>query len=260
MNELQAFFLGVIQGLTEFLPVSSSGHLEIGRNFLDIKEADNILFDINLHAATVLSTLVVFRKNIRSVFSGIFTREWNNNKSYLIKLIFSAFPVVVVGLFFKDQVESFFQGNMVFVGCMLLLTAILLFISSIMKPGNREISFFHSLIIGVAQAIAVLPGLSRSGATISTGLMLRIRRDQMAQFSFLMVIIPIIGAFGWEFIQGNFTSSENIGILPMLTGFLSAFVVGLLSCKLMVKIVSHGKLIYFGIYCFLAGLFAIFAA
>ncbi len=260
MNEFQAFFLGLIQGLTEFLPVSSSGHLEIGSKLLEIKEADNLLFDINVHTATVLSTLVVFRKNILSIFTGVFHKGWNDKKSYVIKLVISVTPVVFVGLFLKDQVESLFHGNMIFVGLMLILTSFLLSFASVSKPGDREISYFHSFIIGVAQAIAVLPGLSRSGATISTGLILRNRRDQMAQFSFLMVIIPILGAFGWEFIRGNFTSSEKIGLLPMLTGFVTAFLTGLLSCKLMIRIVSNGKLIYFGIYCLIAGLFAIFAA
>lgn len=260
MNEFQAIFLGIIQGLTEFLPVSSSGHLEISSKLLGSTESENLLFAVNVHAATVLSTMVVFRKNIASLFSGLFQKGWNDNKSYILKLILSALPVVYVGLFFKDKVESLFQGNLFFVGLMLILTSLLLVLASFSKSGDKDISYLHSIIIGIAQAIAVLPGLSRSGTTIATGLLLKDRRSQMAQFSFLMVIIPIIGAFGWEFLNGDFSGSEKIGIVPMLTGFVTAFLTGLLACRLMIKIVSSGKLIYFGIYCLLAGLFAIFAA
>lgn len=260
MTEFQAFILGVIQGITEFLPVSSSGHLELGTRFLGIKNADNLLFAVNVHAATVLSTLIVFRRNISELFSGILNKGWNENKSYLLKLLISAVPVILIGLFFADRIESLFHQNILLVGIMLIFTALLLIFANFSVSGEGKISYLHSFIIGISQAIAVLPGISRSGATIATGLILKNSRKMMAQFSFLMVLLPIIGAFGWEFAKGSFTGSETIGFLPMAIGFITSFITGLVACRFMVKIVSNGKLIYFGIYCFIAGLFAIFAA
>jgi len=259
MNEFQALILGLVQGLTEFLPVSSSGHLELGHAILGVENDNNLLFAVVVHFATVLSTIVVFRKDIAALLAGVFKFTWNDQSKYVAKLLFSAVPVLIVGLFFKDQVEQLFDGWLVFVGCMLILTALLLAFANFSKPGEGQISFKHAFIIGIAQAIAVLPGLSRSGATIATGLILKNNKSGIARFSFLMVLIPIIGAFSLDILKGGLSESE-VNLMPLLIGFISAFISGLLACSWMIKIVRNGKLIYFAIYCFVIGLIAIFAA
>lgn len=259
MDIFQAFLLGIIQGLTEFLPVSSSGHLEIGHALLGVKGHNNLLFAVVVHGATVLSTLVVFRKDIFLLFQGLFAFKWNDETKYVSYLLVSAIPVVILGLLFKDEIEALFVGDLVFVGVMLIVTASLLAFTYFAKSKERKIGWIDSLIIGVAQAMAVIPGISRSGSTIATGLLLGKKREEMARFSFLMVLIPIIGANFLDLVGGELSSGESIGIVPLTVGFIAAFISGLLACKWMIKIVKQGKLIYFAAYCLVIGLIAIFA-
>ena len=260
MSGIQAFILGLLQGLTEFLPVSSSGHLEIGHVLLGDTSGDNLIFAVTVHVATVLSTIIVFRKDILSLFSGLFAFRWNEPTIYIFKILFSAIPVVFVGLFFQEKIEQLFTGNLIFVGNMLIVTAILLALTNFVKTGEGKITFFKAFIIGIAQAIAVLPGISRSGSTIATGLLLKTKKDEIARFSFLMVLIPVLGAAFLDVTGRDFTPGDKIGTIPLFIGFISAFVSGLLACSWMIKIVKKGKLIYFAIYCLIIGLIAIFAA
>ncbi|MBE9467160.1 MAG: undecaprenyl-diphosphate phosphatase [Bacteroidetes bacterium] len=260
MNWIEALILGLVQGLTEFLPVSSSGHLEIGKALFGIHSEQSLIFTIVVHGATVLSTIVVFRKEIAKLFIGLFKIEWNQETQFITKLLVSMVPVAIVGLFFKDFVESLFQSNVVFVGIMLLITAIILTLSFFAKSKNKEISFFDAFVIGIAQAVAVLPGISRSGSTIAIGLLLGNKKAKIAEFSFLMVIIPILGENFLDLIKGDFVSNTTVGALPLVVGFIAAFVSGLFACKWMVEIVKKGKLIYFALYCLIIGLLAIFFA
>jgi len=248
MNWLEALVLGILQGLTEFLPVSSSGHLEIGKALLGVEIEENLTFDIVVHAATVCSTLVVFRKDIGQLLAGLFKFKLNTETLYVGKLLFSAIPVIIVGLLFEDTVEGFFSGSLLLVGVMLLVTAVLLAFTYYARQREKQISFLDAFIIGIAQAIAVLPGMSRSGATIATALLLKNRKEEAARFSFLMVLLPILGKVGVDLLKGELLS-EQVSILPLLTGFISAFVVGLLACSLMISIVKRSKLIYFALYC-----------
>lgn len=260
MNEIQALILGLLQGLTEFLPISSSGHLEIGNAVLGVSTSNNLLFTVVVHVATVLSTIVVFRKDIFNLMTGLLAFRWNEPASYFFRLLFSSLPVLVVGLFFKEQLEQFFTGNLVFVGSMLLVTSALLAFAHFSGTGERQITWVNSFIIGIAQAVSVLPGISRSGATIATGILLGTKRDEAARFSFLMVLLPILGAAFLNLLSGDFSEENTIGTIPLLTGFFSAFLTGLLACSLMIRIVKSGKLIYFAIYCLVVGIIAIFAA
>ncbi len=259
MNEIQALILGLLQGLTEFLPVSSSGHLEIGHALLGIKTESNLLFAVVVHVATVLSTLIVFRKDIIMLLTDLLAFQWNESTRYIFKLLFSSIPVVILGLFFAEEIEKFFTGNLVLVGSMLLVTAILLTFAAFVKKGGEEITWGKSFIIGLAQAFAVMPGISRSGATIAAGLLLKTKKEEVARFSFLMVLIPILGAAFLDIMGGDFSEALSVGALPLAIGFVAAFVSGLLACSWMIRIVKQGKLIYFAIYCFIIGLIAIFA-
>ncbi len=260
MTELQALLLGIIQGLTEFLPVSSSGHLEIGHALLGIHNSNNLLFAVIVHSATVLSTIFVFRKDIWILVQEVLKFNWNDGTLYILKIFVSTIPVIILGLFFKDSIEALFGGNIAMVGSMLLVTAVLLLLTHFAKPKEKGISFFHAILIGVAQAMAVLPGISRSGATIATGLLLGNKKEEVTRFSFLMVLIPIIGAFLLDVIGSDLSGGSKIEILPLVVGFVAAFISGLVACKWMIKIVRKGKLIYFAIYCLIIGLIAIFAA
>lgn len=260
MNLLQAFLLGIIQGLTEFLPVSSSGHLEIGNHFIGVNAHSNLLFAIVVHGATVLSTIVVFRKDILDLVTGFLKFRWNEETRYVCNLLFSSIPIVLVGLLFKDQIPLLFDSNLLFVGCMLLVTALILAFTYFAKSGNKTIGLRDAFFIGLAQTIAILPGISRSGMTIAAGLLLKNKRETVARFSFLMVLIPIIGANLLDLLNGKMTAESSIGFLPLLVGFIAAFASGLLACKWMIGIVKKGKLIYFSIYCIVIGLIAIFAA
>lgn len=262
MTWLEAFILGIIQGLTEFLPVSSSGHLEIGNVLLGVKDSDNLLFAIVVHGATALSTIVVFRKEILDIFEGVLQFRWNESWIYSIKIFISLLPVMVVGLLFKDTIESFFTGNLLLVGSMLIVTALLLLFSSFKKSHDGEVGHVGALIMGLAQAVAILPGISRSGATIATGLLLGFDKAKVTQFSFLMVLIPIIGASLLQlkdYLELP-TGAGSIEGSVLAIGFLSAFISGYVACKWMLAIVRKGKLIYFAGYCALAGIVAIIFA
>ena len=257
MNWFEALVLGLIQGLTEYLPVSSSGHLAIGASLFGIDGEDNLGFTILVHVATVMSTLVVLWKEIDWILKGLFKFQMNEETKYALNIVVSMIPVGVVGVFFKDDVEKIFGSGLLIVGCMLLVTALLLAFSYYAKPRQREnISLWHAFVIGLGQALAVLPGLSRSGTTIATGLLLGNKKEKMAQFSFLMVIPPILGEALLDLIKG-LKGEETLGgvdTLPMIIGFVAAFISGCLACKWMINIVKKGKLIYFGVYCTIAGL------
>ncbi len=257
MNWLEALILGLLQGLTEFLPVSSSGHLEIGKALLGIEAGETLMFTVVVHGATVLSTIFVFRKDLATLFTDSITLKWNDSTRYSLKLIISMVPVVILGLFFKEEIEQFFTGRVVFVGSMLLITAALLASTYLRRKNNRDIGYLDGLIIGIAQAIAVLPGISRSGTTISTGLLLGNRRDQVTRFSFLMVLVPIIGANAKDILDTGLTGMERIGFLPLAVGFVAAVLSGLLACKAMIRIVNRGGLAWFAVYCAIIGLIAI---
>lgn len=260
MNEIQALVLGLIQGLTEFLPVSSSGHLEIGHAILGVTTTNNLLFTVTVHVATVLSTMVVFRRDIFILLKDLFAFKWNESTIYISRLLFSAIPVLILGLFFAEEIEYFFTGNLLLVGSMLLITAILLSFAHFAPKGEKKITFWRSFVIGIAQTMAVMPGISRSGATIATGLLLKTKKEEVARFSFLMVLVPILGAAFLDLAGGDFSSQTTISASTLLIGFAAAFVSGLLACSWMIRIVKRGKLIYFAIYCLIIGLIAIFAA
>ena len=257
MDYLEAVILGAVQGLTEFLPVSSSGHLEIGNAILGITGEDNLLFAMAVHGGTVLSTIVVFRKQILTLLKGFFKFKMNEETKFILKIFVSMIPILIVGLTLEDVVAELFSGNILLVGCMLLVTAALLWFSSVAKPRERELSYKDAFIIGIAQSIAVLPGLSRSGSTISTGLLLGTKRDEIAQFSFLMVLIPIIGANFLKFVGEDVLSSMTIPTGVLLSAFLSAFIVGTVACRLMLKLVAKGRLKWFALYCLIVGIVAI---
>ena len=272
MEWFEAILLGLIQGLTEFLPVSSSGHLEIGKVLLGVETTDDLLFTTMVHAATVLSTIVVFREQIWDLLKGFFcglkgikvengSLVCNDQTDYLLKIAVSMIPVFIVGVFFKDSVESLF-GSITVVGVALVMTALLLFFSDYAsKPGRKSIfpentyrngiSYWQALAVGVGQAFAVLPGLSRSGTTISTGLICGVKREVMAQFSFLMVLVPILGETFLDVVGGDFGAS-SVGAFPLALGFVSAFLSGLFACKVMIALVKRARLSWFALYCLIA--------
>ena len=260
MSWWEALLLGILQGLTEYLPVSSSGHLTIMQDImgLQISDAAKLEFDVIVHVATVLSTIVILWKEIEWLFKGTFTTlQWNEEKTYVAKILVSMIPVFIVGMFFKDYVEEIFGSGLTIVGVCLLITALLLAFSYFAKPRQREdISYGHAFIIGIAQAVAVLPGLSRSGSTIATGLLLGDKKEKLAQFSFLMVIIPILGeAFldTIKFVKDPSLIQNGLGVAAVVIGFLAAFISGCFACKFMINIVKKGKLIWFAVYCVVLG-------
>ena len=256
MDWIQALILGLVQGLTEYLPVSSSGHLAIGSYLFGLEGEENLAFTVAVHVATVLSTLVILWKEIDWIFRGLFKCEMNDETRYVINIIISMIPVGIVGVFFKDTVEEIFGSGLVIVGCMLLVTAALLTFSYFAKPRQKStIGWRDALIIGIAQACAVMPGLPRAGAPIATGLPLGNKKETLAQFSFLMVIPPILGEALLDVVKAvkGEEAFGGIDVLPLTVGFLAAFVSGCLACKWMINIVKKGKLIYFGIYCAIAG-------
>lgn len=259
MEVLESMILGAVQGLTEFLPVSSSGHLQLAKELLGVELEDNLTFDVALHAATVLSTIVVLWREIAGIFKGLFTRGMNPEKAYIVKLIISMIPIGIVGFVFKDKIDAVLASDyvMVVVGGMLLLTATLLTFAYYAKPRQKDaISYRDAFIIGVAQAVAATPGLSRSGTTIATGLLLGNRKDVVATFSFLMVLAPIMGETLLDVVDGGL-SIAGVSTAALVAGFVTAFVVGCLACRFMIDIVKRGKLIWFAIYCAVVGVVAI---
>jgi len=256
MEWYEALILGLVQGLTEYLPVSSSGHLTIGSALFGIEGEENLAFTVAVHVATVCSTLVILWKEIDWILKGLFKFEMNAETKYALNILVSMIPIGIVGVFFKDEVEAIFGSGLFIVGCMLLLTATLLSFSYYAKPRIKEnISMRDAFIIGLAQACAVMPGLSRSGSTIATGLLLGDKKENLAQFSFLMVIPPILGEALLDIVKG-FKGEDVMGDISMLSltvGFLAAFVSGCLACKWMIDIVKKGKLIYFAVYCAIVG-------
>ncbi len=258
MNYLDALILGAVQGLTEFLPVSSSGHLEIGKALLGDQSIpeESLLFTVVVHFATALSTIIVFRKDIAEIIRGLFQFKWNDEFKYSLKIILSMVPAVFIGLVFIDQLESLFSGDILFVGFMLIITALLLWLADKAKKNTKKVSFQNAFVIGVAQAIAILPGISRSGATIATSVLLGIDRERAARFSFLMVVPLILGKMAKDILSGDIsTETANLGIL--LTGFAAAFVFGIIACTWMIAIVKKSKLSYFAVYCFIVGVISI---
>ncbi|SHJ46185.1 undecaprenyl-diphosphate phosphatase [Maribacter aquivivus] len=258
MDTLDAIILGIIQGLTEFLPVSSSGHLELGKAILGDNSVpeDSLLFTVILHFATALSTIVVFRKDIWEILSGLFQFKWNEESEFSAKIIISMLPAVFIGLFFEEQLEELFGGNIRFVGFMLIITAVLLYFADKAKDTDKKVSFKNAFIVGISQAIAMLPGISRSGATISTSVLLGVDKSKAARFSFLMVVPLIFGKIAKDLMSGdlNFDGNNNIA---MGAGFIAAFLAGLAACTWMIKLVRKSKLSYFAIYCLVVGLIAV---
>lgn len=269
MEWIKALILGIVQGLTEFLPVSSSGHLTILSEIFGFSGEENLTMTVVLHVATVLSTLVVLWKEIVWIFKDLFSKQsWksysqlNDGTKYAINILISMIPVAIVGFCFKDKVEAIFGSGLLIVGIMLLVTATLLTFSYFAKPRQRErISGLHAFIIGIGQAVAVLPGLSRSGTTIATGLLLGNKKEKLAQFSFLMVIPPVLGEALLDVMDiaenGVAVAMNGISVGSLLIGFFAAFVTGCLACKWMINIVKKGKLIWFAIYCAIVGVIAI---
>ncbi len=256
-----AILLGIIQGLTEFLPVSSSGHLEITAFILKYfgnsgLPEENLLMTVVLHAATALSTLYIFRKEVSEIIRGILQFKWNNEFKFSLKIILSMIPAALVGLIFDEQIDALFGGQILLVGCMLILTGLLLYVADKAKNTNTNVSYSNSILIGIAQAIAILPGISRSGATISVSVLLGIDREKAAKFSFLMVVPLILGKMAKDILSGEI-ASESTTLIPLIAGFIAAFITGLLACKWMISLVKNSQLKYFSFYCFIVGALAI---
>ena len=285
MDWLQALILGIIQGLTEFLPVSSSGHLIIGKELLGLKITDDVAFETAVHCATVLSTITILRKEIATLFLKLFKLQWNPETQYIGMLLLSMIPVMIVGLFFKKTVENFFGEGLALVGVLLLVTALLLLLASWRErrytlqvtsyklqksqisnlksqiSNQKNVSWANAFLIGVAQAIAVLPGLSRSGATIATGLFVGVKKEEVAKFSFLMALIPILGETGLDALKGGFaTAATGIPINSLLISFFAAYICGCFACKFMIELVKRTNLIWFALYCSMAGIVALIYA
>jgi undecaprenyl-diphosphatase len=258
LDTLDAIILGIVQGLTEFLPVSSSGHLELGKAILGDNSVpeESLLFTVVLHFATALSTLVVFRKEVWEIIQGLLQFNWNEESQFSLKIIISMLPAVLVGLFFEEQLEAFFGGNVKFVGFMLLVTAVLLYFADKAKDTGKKVGYTSAFIVGLSQAIAMLPGISRSGATISTSVLLGVDKTKAARFSFLMVVPLIFGKIAKDIMGGelNFNGDNNVA---MGIGFVAAFVAGLAACTWMIQLVKQSKLSYFAIYCLIVGLIAV---
>jgi undecaprenyl-diphosphatase len=256
-----AILLGIVQGLTEFLPVSSSGHLEITAFILKHfgnsgLPKENLLMTVVLHAATALSTLYIFRKEVSEIIRGILQFKWNDEFKFSLKIILSMIPAALVGLIFDEEIDALFGGQILLVGCMLILTGLLLYVADKAKNTNKNVSYSNSILIGIAQAIAILPGISRSGATISVSVLLGIDREKAAKFSFLMVVPLILGKMAKDILSGEI-ASESATLIPLIAGFIAAFITGLLACKWMISLVKNSQLKYFSFYCFIVGVLAI---
>ncbi|MEM0931760.1 MAG: undecaprenyl-diphosphate phosphatase [Bacteroidota bacterium] len=258
MDIIDAIILGIIQGLTEFLPVSSSGHLELGKAILgaDALPEESLLFTVILHFATALSTIIVFRKDVIEIFKGLFQFQWNEETQFALKIIVSMIPAALVGFFLEDFLEVFFDGAIIIVGIMLIITAVLLYLADMAKTTTKGVTYSSAFIIGVAQAIAILPGISRSGATISAAVLLGVDKSKSARFSFLMVVPLILGKMAKDLLSGDihFEGNQTVAITA---GFIAAFLAGLAACTWMIKLVRQSKLTYFAIYCLVVGLLAV---
>ncbi len=253
MTWFEALILGMVQGLTEFLPVSSSGHLEIGKVLLNVEIKESLSFTVLVHFATVLSTITVFYKDILKLSGGLFQFKWNEETRYVSKILMSMIPVLIVGILFREELESLFSGNLVLVGSALLVTALLLISTQLVKTGNKTIPFLDAFLMGIAQAMATIPGISRSGATISAGLLLKNGRSEVAQFSFLMVLLPIIGAAFLDILSHSSGSEAAIATGSLIVGFLAAYLSGYLACRWMINLIKRGKLYWFALYCAIVG-------
>ena len=255
----QAIILGIIQGLTEFLPVSSSGHLELAKFILgdESMPEESLLMTVVLHAATALSTLVIFWKEIKEIFAGLLQFKWNKEFRFSLKIILSMIPAALVGIFFDEEIDALFGGEILLVGSMLLITGLLLFLADKAQKTEKDIYFGYALLIGLAQAIAIIPGISRSGATISTSVLLGVDREKAARFSFLMVVPLIFGKMAVDILSGSI-STDMADLLPLSIGFISAFLTGLTACKWMIQLVKKSQLKYFAYYCFIVGAIAVF--
>lgn len=255
MTIIEALILGIVQGLTEFLPVSSSGHIELGSALLNVQTEDNLLFSIIVHGATALSTILVFRKDIGVIIKDIFQFQWNDSTIFVSKILLSMIPVGIAGVFFEKEVEALFSGNITMIAIMLLVTGALLSFTYFARNTTGEVTFGKAIIIGLAQAIAICPGISRSGATISTAILLGVDKEKATRFSFLMVLIPILGAMLLKVkdLVSEPTLSADISVSALSVGFLAAFIAGVVACSWMINLVKKGKLIYFAIYCLAIG-------
>ena len=258
MSALESLILGIIQGLTEFLPVSSSGHLELAKAVFgyDYVQKQSLLITLNLHVATAMSTVFVFRKDIWLIFSDVFSFRKGESLDLSMKILISMIPAILIGLFFEDFISSLFDGKVLLVGIMLTITAILLYLADQINENNNTIGFKNAFLIGLMQAVAIIPGVSRSGATIALAVFLKINRDKAARFSFLMVIPLIFGSMAKSLLEGNMFD-ESLNIMPLVIGFLSAFITGIFACKWMVTLVKKSQLKYFSFYCMIIGLISI---
>lgn len=260
MSLLEAILLGIIQGLTEFLPVSSSGHLELGRALLGIQTTNSLTFTVITHGATVLSTIVVFRQEIFAILKGLLVPRWTENHQYAGKLVLSMIPVGILGAIGQEQVEQLFSGQLALVGGALLLTGLILYLTTKVYNRGLALKSGHAMIIGIAQAIAVIPGISRSGATIGTALLMGVDRSQATRFSFLMVLVPVIGATALKvrtLITEGPPAGEVTSLLALAAGFVAAFLAGLIACQWMIRLVRQGQLLYFALYCLVMGSLAL---
>jgi undecaprenyl-diphosphatase len=259
MGWLEALVLGIVQGLTEFLPVSSSGHLEIVKAIFgeELVAKESLFMTVMLHGATALSTIVIFRKDLAEIFRGLFQFKWNKETEFSIKIILSMIPAAGVGIVFNDQIEALFAGQILLVGFMLLVTSALLFLADKSKTTNKGVSYFDAIVIGISQAIAILPGISRSGATISTSVILGVDRSKAARFSFLMVVPLILGKMAKDLMDADSVTFSQDMLFPVVIGFIAAFITGLMACSWMIKLVKNSKLSYFAIYCAIVGVLAI---
>ena len=258
MDLIDSIILGIVQGLTEFLPVSSSGHLELGKALLgdDSIPEDSLVFTVVLHFATALSTLIIFRKDIVTLITALLKFEWNEDTQFIVKIMISMLPAGFIGLLFESELEALFGNNIMLVGLMLIITAVLLFLADRAKKTTKKVGFWDAFIIGISQAVAMLPGISRSGATISTSVLLGNDKSKAARFSFLMVIPLIFGKIAKDLLSGDLSyTTENFGSLS--AGFIAAFLAGLFACKLMIRLVKNSQLKYFAYYCFVVGALAV---
>ena len=254
MEIINAIILGIIQGLTEFLPVSSSGHLEIAKAILGENKVgeESLLMTVVLHFATALSTIIIFRKDILEILSGLLQFENNDSFWFSLKIVISMIPAALVGVFFNDEIEALFGGALTLVGSMLLVTGLLLFLADKAKASAKKVGIKHAILIGISQAIAILPGISRSGATISTAVLLGIDKEKAARFSFLMVVPLIFGKMAKDILSGDI-QYETTTFIPLVIGFIFAFLTGMFACKWMIKLVKNSQLKYFAYYCFAIG-------